>query len=140
MSSTTSSTLPLGDLTLREGGRIPGAQLAYATWGTLNEEKSNAVLLFHALSGTHLVMGTLSEAPGDSQFWTEELHEGWWNEMVGPGKAIDTNKFFVICANYLGGVTGQPALRVLIQKQENLLEQLSLNLMQQILSMLTSLF
>ena len=106
MSSTTSSTLPLGDLTLREGGRIPGAQLAYATWGTLNEEKSNAVLLFHALSGTHLVMGTLSEAPGDSQFWTEELHEGWWNEMVGPGKAIDTNKFFVICANYLGGCYG----------------------------------
>lgn len=106
MSSTTSSTLPLGDLTLREGGRIPGAQLAYATWGTLNEEKSNAVLLFHALSGTHLVMGNLSEAPGDSQFWTEELHEGWWNEMVGPGKAIDTNKFFVICANYLGGCYG----------------------------------
>jgi len=106
VSSTTSSTLPLGDLTLREGGRIPGAQLAYATWGTLNEEKSNAVLLFHALSGTHLVMGNLSEAPGDSQFWTEELHEGWWNEMVGPGKAIDTNKFFVICANYLGGCYG----------------------------------
>ena len=106
MSSTTSSTLPLGDLTLREDGRIPGAQLAYATWGTLNEEKSNAVLLFHALSGTHLVMGNLSEAPGDSQFWTEELHEGWWNEMVGPGKAIDTNKFFVICANYLGGCYG----------------------------------
>ncbi|MFT6180312.1 MAG: homoserine O-acetyltransferase [Akkermansiaceae bacterium] len=106
MSDIQSSILPLGDLTLREGGRIPSAQLAYATWGTLNDDQSNAVLLFHALSGTHHVSGHHPSAPNGSNYWTEELHNGWWNNMVGPGKAIDTDRFFVICANYLGGCYG----------------------------------
>ncbi|MDB4647745.1 hypothetical protein OAF49_00765 [Akkermansiaceae bacterium] len=104
MPDTKSSLISLGDLTLRDGGRIPSAQLAYATWGTLNEDRSNAVLIFHALSGTHHVSGNHPEAPEACNLWTEELHDGWWNKMVGPGKAIDTNHFFVICANYLGGV------------------------------------
>ncbi len=106
MPDTTSSILPLGDLTLREGGRIPSAQIAYATWGTLNADKSNAILIFHALSGTHHVSGHHPEAPAGCDLWAEELHDGWWNEMVGPGKAIDTDRFFVICANYLGGCYG----------------------------------
>lgn len=100
------SFLPLGDLSLREGGSIPGAQLAYATWGTLNEDKSNAILLFHALSGTHHVSGDHPTAPDGCDLWAEELHDGWWNEIVGPGKAIDTEKFFVISTNYLGGCYG----------------------------------
>jgi len=103
---TTTQFISLGDLTLREGGRIPEAQLAYATWGTLNEEKSNAILLFHALSGTHHVTGNHPDAPEGCQFWTDELSSGWWEAMVGPGKAIDTDRFFVICANYLGGCYG----------------------------------
>ncbi len=104
---TTSSLLPLGDLTLREGGLIPSAHLAYATWGSLNDENSNAILIFHALSGTHIVSGQqVDPPPGCAERWTEELHEGWWQEMVGPGKAIDTDRFFVICANYLGGCYG----------------------------------
>jgi homoserine O-acetyltransferase len=106
VSVTTSSILPLGDLTLRDGGRIPSAQLAYATWGELNEDKSNAILLFHALSGTHHASGHHPEPPEGCHYWTEELHDGWWNEMVGPGKAIDTDRFFVICSNYLGGCYG----------------------------------
>lgn len=106
MANTTSHLLELGDLTLREGGQVPGARLAYATWGTLNEEKSNAILLFHALSGTHHVSGEHPEAPEGSPYWTDELHQGWWSDMVGPGKAIDTNRFFVICSNYLGGCYG----------------------------------
>lgn len=106
MSDTTTSLLPLGDLTLRDGERIPSAQLAYATWGELNDDKSNAILLFHALSGTHHVSGDHPSAPEGCNYWNEELHEGWWNEMVGPGKAIDTDRFFVICANYLGGCYG----------------------------------
>ena len=106
MAITTTDFLPLGDLTLREGGRIPGARLAYATWGTLNDDKSNAILLFHALSGTHHASGSHPDAPEGCPYWTEELHEGWWNEMVGPGKAIDTDRFFVLCANYFGGCYG----------------------------------
>jgi homoserine O-acetyltransferase len=103
---TKSSLISLGDLTLRDGGRIPSAQLAYATWGTLNEDRSNAVLIFHALSGTHHVSGNHPEAPEACTLWTEDLHDGWWSTMVGPDKAIDTNRFFVICANYLGGCYG----------------------------------
>ena len=64
------------------------------------------MLIFHALSGTHHVSGNHPEAPEACNLWTEELHDGWWNKIVGPGKAIDTNHFFVICANYLGGCYG----------------------------------
>ena len=103
---TTTSFLSLGDFPLREGGSLPNAQLAYATWGELNEDKSNAILLFHALSGTHHACGTHPEPPEGCDLWTEELHDGWWNEMMGPGKAIDTDRYFVICANYLGGCYG----------------------------------
>ncbi|MEJ6723286.1 MAG: homoserine O-acetyltransferase [Akkermansiaceae bacterium] len=103
---TTTSFLPLGDFPLKAGSSLPGAQLAYATWGTLNEEKSNAILLFHALSGTHHASGTHPVPPEGCELWTEELHGGWWNEMVGPGKAVDTDRFFVICSNYLGGCYG----------------------------------
>lgn len=106
MPDTHSSLFPLGDVTLREGGRIPGAQLAYATWGTLNEDCSNAILVFHALSGTHHLAGFHPEPPPNCDYWAEELHHGWWGEMVGPGKAIDTDQFFVISTNYLGGCYG----------------------------------
>lgn len=106
MANNTTSFLPLGDLTLREGGRIPGAQLAYSTWGTLNEDRSNAILLNHALSGTHHASGTHPHPPEGVDLWTEEIHPGWWSSLIGPGKAIDTDRFFVICANYLGGCYG----------------------------------
>lgn len=106
MPDTQSSLFPLGDLTLRGGGRIPAAQLAYATWGELNEDRSNAILVFHALSGTQHLSGQHPDPPPGCDFWSMELHEGWWSSMVGPGKAIDTDRFFVICANYLGGCYG----------------------------------
>lgn len=106
MPDTQSSLFPLGDLTLRGGGRIPAAQLAYATWGKLNEDRSNAILVFHALSGTQHLSGQHPDPPPGCDFWSMELHEGWWSSMVGPGKAIDTDRFFVICANYLGGCYG----------------------------------
>ncbi|TAG08854.1 MAG: homoserine O-acetyltransferase [Verrucomicrobia bacterium] len=91
---------------LREGGELPGIVLGYETWGTLNEDRSNAVLLFHALSGSHHAMGHNSEIAGVERLWQPELHDGWWENMIGPKKAIDTDKFFVICANYLGGCYG----------------------------------
>jgi len=70
--------------------------LAYETYGTLNNKKNNAVLAFHALTGDQFVTGTNPITK----------REGWWSFAVGPGKAIDTNKYFVICANVLGGCMG----------------------------------
>ncbi len=89
-----------------DGEKISNAHLAYATWGTLNAECNNAILVFHALSGTHVISGSHPSKPDDTNFWTDELSEGWWSEIVGPGKAIDTDRFFVICSNYLGGCYG----------------------------------
>ena len=78
------------------GKIIKGYPLAYETYGTLNKNKNNAILAFHALTG--------------DQFCTNinpiTKREGWWSTAVGPGKAIDTNKYFVICANVLGGCMG----------------------------------
>lgn len=91
---------------LAGGGCLPGVRLAYESWGSLNEDNSNAILLFHALSGSHHVAGTTSNIEGIGDIWQEEMHAGWWEEMVGPGKALDTDKYFIICANYLGGCYG----------------------------------
>ena len=78
------------------GKTIKDFPLAYETYGTLNKNKSNAILVFHALTGDQFVT--------DINPITKR--EGWWTAAVGPGKAIDTNKFFVICANVLGGCMG----------------------------------
>lgn len=94
------------EFSLRDGTSLPGITLAYETWGKLNEDGSNAVLLFHALSGSHHAAGTNSEIPGIGDLWQPELHTGWWENMIGSGKAIDTEKLFVICPNYLGGCYG----------------------------------
>jgi len=78
------------------GKTINNYPLAYETYGTLNEKKDNAILVFHALSGDQFVSGTNSITN----------KSGWWSYAVGPDKAIDTNKFFVICANIIGGCMG----------------------------------
>ena len=91
---------------LRDGATLPGVTLGYETWGELNEDRSNAVLLFHALSGSHHAVGHNPAIDGVGELWQPELHDGWWESMIGPGKAIDTDQYFVICANYLGGCYG----------------------------------
>ena len=91
---------------LRDGGTLPGIRIAYETWGELNAEKSNAILVCHALSGVGDSAGRNASIEGVGQLWQEEMHAGWWDDMIGPGKAIDTKKHFVICANYLGGCYG----------------------------------
>lgn len=91
---------------LRDGAMLPGVTLAYETWGTLNEEGSNAILLFHALSGSHHAAGHTAAIEGTGDLWQPELHDGWWENFIGEGKAIDTRKHFVVCANYLGGCYG----------------------------------
>ena len=78
------------------GKTINNYHLAYETYGTLNEKKDNAILVFHALSGDQFVSGT---NPMTNK-------SGWWSYAVGPDKAINTNKFFVICANVIGGCMG----------------------------------
>ena len=88
---------------LRDGGELPEFTLAYESWGTLNADGSNAILLFHALSGSHHACGENPSIPAVGDLWQPEMHSGWWNDIIGPGKAVDTNKYFIVCANYLGG-------------------------------------
>lgn len=88
---------PPHEMTLECGRKLGPVTIAYETYGTLNEDKSNAVLILHALSGDAHVAGRHS--PDDRK-------AGWWDIMVGPGKAFDTNKYFVICSNILGGCKG----------------------------------
>jgi homoserine O-acetyltransferase len=84
-------------LIFRSGAVLPRYELVYETYGTMNADKSNAILICHALSGHHHVAG----------YYADDLKNiGWWNNMVGPGKPIDTDKFFVIGLNNLGGCHG----------------------------------
>ena len=84
-------------LTLKSGAVLPSYDLVYETYGTLNADHSNAILVCHALSGNHHVAGVYT--PGDKK-------PGWWDNMIGPGKPVDTNRFFVIGVNNLGGCHG----------------------------------
>lgn len=91
---------------LADGAVLPEVTIAYEQWGELNKEKNNAILLYHALSGSHHAAGHNPHIPGVDALWQPEMHDGWWEEMIGPGKALDTDKFCIICANYLGGCYG----------------------------------
>lgn len=84
-------------LELESGKVLPEYTVAYETYGELNETKDNALLVLHALTGDAHAAGKHSE--DDKKF-------GWWNEMIGPDKAFDTNKYFVISSNILGGCSG----------------------------------
>ena len=84
-------------LPLQSGAQIRGYQLAYETYGRLNAEKSNAVLICHALNASHHVAGVYADQPANL---------GWWDNMIGPGKAVDTERFFVIGVNNLGSCFG----------------------------------
>lgn len=79
------------------GGVIPELKIRYETYGQLNQAKDNAILICHALTGDHHCAGVHD---------ITERKRGWWNFMVGPGKPIDTNQYFVICSNVLGGCQG----------------------------------
>ena len=84
-------------LTTRSGAVLPAYELVYETYGELNADHSNAVLICHALNASHHVAGFYADAPDDT---------GWWDNMVGPGKPVDTNRFFVIGVNNLGSCFG----------------------------------
>lgn len=120
------------------GGSLAEVTLAYETWGELNAAADNAVLVAHALTGD----SHASEAPSP-----EHRRGGWWEPMIGPGKAIDPDKYFVICSNVLGGCsgstgpasvdpeTGRPygmrfpvvTIRDMVRAQKRLLDDLGVN-------------
>lgn len=83
-------------LKMASGAILPQYDLVYETYGELNQSRSNAILICHALSGSHHVAG----------YYPGEKTPGWWENYVGPGKPIDTNHFFVVCSNNLGGCHG----------------------------------
>ncbi len=91
---------------MRTGGHLNEVTIAYETYGTLSDDRSNAVLVFHALTGSQHAAGFNQAVPAVGSRWTEECQSGWWDGFIGPGKALDTDRLFVISANYLGGCYG----------------------------------
>ncbi len=84
------------ELQLKSGATLGPVTLAYETYGTLNEEKTNAILICHALTGDAHAAG----------FHADDKKPGWWDKMIGPGKSFDTNKYFVVCSNVIGSCKG----------------------------------
>ena len=84
-------------LKLESNGELTSYSLVYESYGTLNKEKSNAILICHALSSDHHAAGKHHQ---------DDPHAGWWENLIGPNKPIDTNRFFVVCSNNLGGSSG----------------------------------
>ncbi|MCC6415501.1 MAG: homoserine O-acetyltransferase [Opitutaceae bacterium] len=83
--------------TFKSGQSLPGFTLRYETYGELNATRDNAIFICHALSGDHHCAG---------RHQADDRKPGWWDNLIGPGKAVDTNRFFVVCANCLGGCSG----------------------------------
>jgi homoserine O-acetyltransferase len=84
-------------LRLKGGAELPSYEVAYETYGELNEQRSNAVLVCHALNASHHVAGYYADQPANV---------GWWDNLVGPGKPLDTRRFFVVGSNYIGSCFG----------------------------------
>jgi homoserine O-acetyltransferase/O-succinyltransferase len=92
------ATLAVGaGIALECGGRLPDVSVAYETWGSLNAARTNAILILHALTGDSHAAGPAG--PGHPS-------PGWWDGLIGPGRAIDTDRYFAVCPNVLGGCRG----------------------------------
>ncbi len=88
---------PPEEMILESGDRLGPITLAYETYGTLNDDKSNAILIEHALSGSAHAAG---------KHHPDDKYPGWWDEYIGPGKPFDSDKYFIICSNVIGGCSG----------------------------------
>ena len=95
-------TAPFG---LQSGGSVGPVDVEFETYGTLNSDRNNAVLVTHALSGDAHVAGWDAEADSRGREW-RKTKPGWWDAVVGPGKPLDTDRYFVLCANVLGSCYG----------------------------------
>ena len=138
---------PKKPLRLRVGGKLARFTLAYEMYGRMNADRSNVILLFHAMTGSQHAAGRNRNVAGLNGRWTPEMRVGWWDVFIGPGKALDTRKFCVICVNYLGGCYGStgpasinpqtgkpwgptfPVLRIIdiLESQLKLLDHLGVN-------------
>jgi homoserine O-acetyltransferase/O-succinyltransferase len=101
---------PSDALELESGRKLGPITIAYETYGHLNSDKSNAILILHAFSGDAHAAG----------YYEGEEKPGWWDDMIGPGKAFDTNQYFVICSNVIGGCrgsTGPSSMNPITNKQ-----------------------
>jgi len=96
---------PQDPFVFRSGASLDHVEIAYERYGELNADASNAILLFHAFSGSQHAAGINPGLPGNP-YWTPECVPGWWEPFVGPGKALDTDRYCIVCANYLGGCYG----------------------------------
>src|SRR6476646_1011225 len=90
------NTVRFDSIPLDNGTTLAPVDVAYETYGELNAAKTNAIMVLHAFSGDAHAAGISAESG----------KPGWWDNMIGPGKAFDTNKYFVICSNVLGGCRG----------------------------------
>jgi len=91
---------------LKCGEKLTNFTLAYEIYGQMSQNKDNVILLFHALSASQHAAGITENIEGLFIEWDKECQTGWWNDFIGSGKALDTDKYCVICANYLGGCYG----------------------------------
>ena len=105
----TSTIFKSNDFSLEKGGKINNLEIAYETYGTLNADRNNAILICHALSGSHHAAG-----------WHDgDRKPGWWDHYIGPGKAMDSQRFFIVCPNNIGscfGSTGPTTINAATQQ------------------------
>jgi homoserine O-acetyltransferase len=110
-----SRTVAFSDVELTSGRTLPGIEVTYETYGTLSPRRDNAILICHALSGdAHVAGWRPGQEPEEGDAYTGDPDSapasapkpGWWDPMVGPGKSFDTGRYFIICANVLGGCSG----------------------------------
>ena len=95
----------LDQFQVAEGTTLTSPRIAYEQYGELNSDHSNCILLFHALSGSHHAAG-INEGMEGIPIFNDEMRDGWWNDFIGPGKALDTTRFCILTMNFLGGCYG----------------------------------
>lgn len=95
-----------GEFVTLRGDVIPQVTLAYELYGEMSPSRDNVILVFHALTGSQHAAGVNTHVPGLDGRWNDEMYEGWWEGFIGPGRGLDTDRFAVLCVNYLGGCYG----------------------------------
>ena len=95
-----------GPFTTQGGETIEEVTLAYELYGEVNETRDNVIVVFHAITGSQHAAGINRNVEGIDGRWAEEIHRGWWDGFIGPGRAMDTDRYAVLCVNYLGGCYG----------------------------------
>lgn len=95
-----------GPFTTQSGELLEQVTLAYELYGEINAARDNVILVFHAITGSQHAAGLNTKVDGIDGRWTEEVHRGWWDGFIGPGRAMDTDRYAVLCVNYLGGCYG----------------------------------